>query len=113
MGERKIEVGHAWSAEQWDWPLQHQDGVVKLINTKEKFEVGLEVSFFTPKEIEVKVCGDEIIVSCRHDERSDHHGRISREIFRAYKLPPDVDTQTIKSELKSNGMLVIHANKKH
>ena len=48
-----VEVSHNWSADQWDWPLQHNDGVVKVTNTPDKFEVGLDASFFTPKEIEV------------------------------------------------------------
>lgn len=48
-----VEVAHNWEAKVWDWPLQHNDGVVKLINTSQKFEVGFEVPYFTPKEIEV------------------------------------------------------------
>ena len=27
-----IEVTHDWAADQWDWPSQHNDGVVKVIN---------------------------------------------------------------------------------
>lgn len=50
---QKIEIAHNWNADQWDWPLQHNDGVVKVLNTPDRFEVGLEVHFFTPKEIEV------------------------------------------------------------
>jgi hypothetical protein len=53
MGE-KIPVSHDWSGEQWDWPLQHNDGVVKVIHSKDKFEVELEAQQFTPKEIEVR-----------------------------------------------------------
>ena len=48
-----IPIGHDWVGETWDWPLQHNDGVVKVTNTPEKFEVGLDVQFFTPNEIEV------------------------------------------------------------
>ena len=50
----QVQVQHNWNADQWDWPLQHNDGVVKVHNTPEKFEVGLDASFFTPKEIEVR-----------------------------------------------------------
>lgn len=53
MEEKVVELTHNWSAERWDWPLQHSGDVVKVINTSDKFEVGLDASFFTPKEIEV------------------------------------------------------------
>ncbi|VDK26319.1 unnamed protein product [Anisakis simplex] len=54
MAENCIEVAHSWKADQWDWPLQHHDGVVKLTNTNDKFEVTLDAAFFTPNEIEVQ-----------------------------------------------------------
>lgn len=53
MAAQKLEVAHNWEAAQWDWPLQNNDGVVKLVNTGNKFEVGINVPYFTPKEIEV------------------------------------------------------------
>ncbi|CAP34590.2 Protein CBR-HSP-12.2 [Caenorhabditis briggsae] len=109
------------AASTWDWPLQHNDGVVKVHNTKEKFEVGLDVQFFTPKEIEVKVSGQELLIHCRHEStitfssfqtRSDNHGTVAREINRAYKLPDDVDVSTVKSHLATRGVLTITAAKK-
>uniref|UniRef100_A0A915EW99 SHSP domain-containing protein n=1 Tax=Ditylenchus dipsaci TaxID=166011 RepID=A0A915EW99_9BILA len=102
-----IEVTHDWTGEQWDWPLQHNDGVVKVQNLGNKWEVGLDAQFFTPKEIEVKVLGDHLVVNCSHDERSDQHGNISRQISRSYKLPDDVDTSTITSHLTPHGRVVV------
>jgi len=107
-----IPVEHSWQATQWDWPLQHHDGVVQVTDTKDKFEVGLEVQYFTPNEVEVKVVGNELIVHCRHEERSDKHGRISREIHRTYHLPADVDPKSLKSTLTAKGVLTITAAKK-
>jgi len=107
-----IQVEHNWQAKEWDWPLQHNDGVVKVHDTKDKFEVGLEVHYFTPNEIEVKVIGNEVVVHCRHEERTDQHGRVSREIHRAYHLPADIDTSTLKSTLTQSGVLQISAHKK-
>ncbi|KAH7731880.1 small heat shock protein 12.6identical [Aphelenchoides avenae] len=107
-----IEVAHDWTSDQWDWPLQHNDGVVKVTNTPDKWEVGLDASFFTPKEIEVKILGDQLCVHCRHEIRSDAHGDVSREVNRTYKLPHDVDTSTLKSHLSSRGVLQISAQKK-
>uniref|UniRef100_A0AC35FZJ2 SHSP domain-containing protein n=1 Tax=Panagrolaimus sp. PS1159 TaxID=55785 RepID=A0AC35FZJ2_9BILA len=132
-----VEVSHNWNAEQWDWPLQHNDGVVKvnntaekfevgldaafftpkeievINNTAEKFEVGLDAAFFTPKEIEVKVNGDQLVVHFRHENRNDQHGSVAREISRTYKLPSDVDVSSLKSHLTSRGVLTITAHKKH
>jgi len=107
-----VEIQHNWEANQWDWPLQHNDGVVKVINTPEKFEVGLDVSYFTPKEIEVKVDGNNLHIHAAHAVRSDSHGDIRREVNRTYHLPGDVDTGSIKSHLSKNGVLTITANKK-
>uniref|UniRef100_A0A7E5A123 SHSP domain-containing protein n=1 Tax=Panagrellus redivivus TaxID=6233 RepID=A0A7E5A123_PANRE len=108
-----VEVSHSWNANNWDWPLQHHDGVVKVNNTDEKFEVGLDASFFTPKEIEVKIAGDKLVVQFRHENRDDIHGTVAREINRTYALPPDVDKATLKSHLTSRGVLNITAQKKH
>uniref|UniRef100_A0A0K0EEJ2 SHSP domain-containing protein n=1 Tax=Strongyloides stercoralis TaxID=6248 RepID=A0A0K0EEJ2_STRER len=100
------------AAEAWDWPLQQADGVVKVYNTKEKFEVGLECHFFAPNEIEVKVSGNEVLIYCHHDSRNDDFGSVKREIHRAYKLPNDVDLTTVKSHLSKRGILTITADKK-
>lgn len=105
-----IEVTH--EAKVWDWPLQSHEGVVKVINTNDKFEVGLDAQFFSPKEIEVKVCGQDLLINCRHESRSGEFGTIAREVHRAYKLPHDVDVSTVKSHLTNSGVLSITAEKK-
>uniref|UniRef100_A0A1I8BDY3 SHSP domain-containing protein n=1 Tax=Meloidogyne hapla TaxID=6305 RepID=A0A1I8BDY3_MELHA len=91
-----IEITHEWTAQQWDWPLQHNDGVVRIHDLPNRWEVGLDVAYFTPNEIEVKVVGDHLNIHCKHESRSDEHGSVSREINRSYKLPDNVNIQTIK-----------------
>uniref|UniRef100_A0A914DL63 SHSP domain-containing protein n=1 Tax=Acrobeloides nanus TaxID=290746 RepID=A0A914DL63_9BILA len=107
-----VEVQHNWAADQWDWPLQHNDGVVKVHSTPDKWEVGLDASFFTPKEIEVKVVNNALMIHLRHEARTDQHGDVKREISRTYHLPDDVDATTLKSHLSQNGVLTISASKK-
>ncbi|KAH7705846.1 HSP-12.2 protein [Aphelenchoides avenae] len=107
-----IEVTHDLPAEHWDWPLQHHDGVVKVHDTPEHFEVGFDVQFFTPKEIELQAHENHLSVHCSHDVRQDKHGDVKREISRSYKLPEDVDVSTIKSHLTKNGILYVSAAKK-
>jgi hypothetical protein len=53
--QQVVPLVHAWKPEQWDWPMQHNEGVVMVTNTKDKFEVGLDCQFFTPKEVEVYI----------------------------------------------------------
>ncbi|PAV75908.1 hypothetical protein WR25_01219 [Diploscapter pachys] len=96
---------------QWDWPLQHNDGVVRLVNTNDKFEVSLDAQYFTPNEIEVKVHERELVIHCRHEARDGEHGIVSREVNRSYKLPDDVDASTVRSHLTHRGVLQITANK--
>ena len=106
-----IEVTHEWSGQQWDWPLQHNDGVVRVLDSSDKWEVGLDVAYFTPNEIEVgfwgiydgiefglqvKVVGDHLNIHCKHESRNDVHGSVSREINRSYRIPDTVNTGSIK-----------------
>ncbi|GMR47744.1 hypothetical protein PMAYCL1PPCAC_17939 [Pristionchus mayeri] len=107
-----IKVEHNWEGQQWDWPLQHNDGVVKVHNDKEKFEVALDAQHFTPSEIQVKVVGNILDIHFEHKSRTDSFGDVSRTVTRSYKLPEDVDASTVKSTLSARGTLVITASKK-
>ncbi|KAF7629902.1 SHSP domain-containing protein [Meloidogyne graminicola] len=111
---QRIPISHDESARQWDWPLQHNDGIVKIKENAENWEVDLDMSFFEPKEIEVKVIGDCLNFHCQHERRSDvHGGSVTREVNRSYKLPDDLDRNTIKSHLLQNGVLRVSAKKRH
>jgi hypothetical protein len=57
------------------------------------------------------VSGQELLIHCRHELRTDQHGTVAREINRAYKLPNEVDVSTLKSHLTSRGVLNIVAGK--
>jgi hypothetical protein len=52
------DAGMTHSAPQWDWPLQHNDGIVKVQDLPDRWEVDLDMAYFTPNEIEV---GNNII----------------------------------------------------
>ncbi|GMR35715.1 hypothetical protein PMAYCL1PPCAC_05910, partial [Pristionchus mayeri] len=97
---------------QWDWPLQTDDGVVKVINDEDKFEVHLDAQYFTPKEVKVKVIGRLVDICCEHTKRSEDRGDVSRWIARSYMLPDDVNEALVRSTLNYHGVLVITAIKK-
>jgi len=107
----EVPMTHNWSADTWDWPLERADGVIKVHNTGNKFEVGLAVGEFRPDEIKISVSGHDLIVRAHHENRTDHHGTIAREVNRVYKLPTDVNPATLKSHLNQHGTLLITADK--
>uniref|UniRef100_A0A914H1R1 SHSP domain-containing protein n=1 Tax=Globodera rostochiensis TaxID=31243 RepID=A0A914H1R1_GLORO len=108
-----VDVTHDLATDLWDWPLQHEDGVVQVHNGQNGWEVGLDVGVFRPNEIEINLSGDHLFIYCHHEERVDEHGWVKRELHRSYKVPEDVDTGTIRSHFTANGILQLKALKKH
>lgn len=74
--------------------------------------MNLDVQQFKPEELTVKTVDDFVVVEGNHEERKDEHGFISRQFARRYKLPDEVDPQTVVSQLSSDGVLTITAPKK-
>uniref|UniRef100_A0A5S6QC41 SHSP domain-containing protein n=1 Tax=Trichuris muris TaxID=70415 RepID=A0A5S6QC41_TRIMR len=110
--ETRLPVRHDWTADMWDWPLQSSEGTARVRNDANGFEVHLEVPYFTPNEIEVKLLGDELVIHCAHTARADQFGSITREVHRSYRLPRDIDPASLKSYLNQRGILTISALKK-
>lgn len=74
--------------------------------------MNIDVQQFRPAEVSVKMVDDYVIVKGKHEEREDEHGFVSRQFVRRYKLPRNVETDTLISELSSDGVLTISASKK-
>ncbi|CAK1546709.1 unnamed protein product [Leptosia nina] len=75
---------------------------------KDKFQLFLDVSQFTKDEIRVKARPEYVIIEGKQ-ERKTKDGYIIRKFFRKFKLPDGVDPQSMKSELSSEGCLIITA----
>lgn len=71
------------------------------------FEVTMNVSQYSPEELEVKVVDDKLTVTGKHEEKRDEHGTIASEFTRQFMIPEDVDPESIQSHLTSDGHLVI------
>jgi hypothetical protein len=56
-GLREIELNHNWAKEEWeDWPIlraPNYNGVLQVINSPYKWEVGLDAAAFKPEEVQV------------------------------------------------------------
>ncbi|XP_015793008.1 alpha-crystallin A chain [Tetranychus urticae] len=90
-----------------------KSGMSEVVNTKDKFQINLDVSQFAPEEINVKVVDNKsITIEGNHEEKQDDHGFISRHFVRRYVLPRNCEVDKIASSLSSNGVLSISAPKK-
>ncbi|XP_075237097.1 protein lethal(2)essential for life-like [Lycorma delicatula] len=96
----------------WRQGPSGNSGVSSIVNSENDFRVSLDVQQFKPEEITVKLQDDFLVVDAKHEERQDKHGFISRHFTRRYKLPENVDTDQIKSNLSSDGVLTLTAPKK-
>ncbi|CAB0012701.1 unnamed protein product [Nesidiocoris tenuis] len=88
-------------------------GVSTIKSDDKEFSVRLDVTHFKPEELSVKLDDQGyVVVDGKHEERSDQHGFISRQFTRRYKLPEDTLVDTLSSNLSSDGVLTLKADKK-
>ncbi|XP_048099817.1 heat shock protein 67B1 [Alosa alosa] len=76
-----------------------------------RWTVSLDVNHFFPTELSVRITEDGFLeISGKHEERQDEHGFISRSFTRKYKLPIGIESQTIRSSLSGDGILMVEAS---
>ena len=51
------------------------------------FEVKLDVQHFTPEELKVKLAGNKLTITGKHESKQDEHGYVSREFHRELEIP--------------------------
>ncbi|XP_049839125.1 alpha-crystallin B chain-like isoform X2 [Schistocerca gregaria] len=96
----------------WRYTAPIKSGFSKIERGKDGFKVTLDVKHFKEGDVKVKVVGNDVVVEAEHGERQDEHGYISRSLKRKYALPEDVDSDKVRTELSSDGILTITAPKK-
>nr|UQK61719.1 small heat shock protein [Magelona pitelkai] len=90
-----------------------QTGLAEVKCDDSQFSVMLDVTQFSPEEVEVKTNDNKLTIHAKHEEKEDEHGFISREFTRTYLLPKNVDPLTLTTKLTSDGVLNIAAPKKN
>lgn len=73
------------------------------------FQFTIDVSQFTPDDLNVTVVDGHVRIEGAHDERNEEGGLIRREFTRRYPLPDDVDPSAVKSEFGDGGLLSVFA----
>lgn len=67
---------------------------------------------FKPKEIRVSVTGRMCYVVAEHKDRADDHGTVARKFDREFELPDNIDVDTVKSVISSDGVLTFKGKRK-
>ncbi|XP_049820467.1 alpha-crystallin B chain-like isoform X2 [Aethina tumida] len=89
-------------------PRQSQQVTQVSRDPQDAFRVSLDVQHFMPEEIKVTLVGDNVIaVECKHEEKGDEHGSISRHFIRKYVIPKEFDMSKVETRLSSDGVLSI------
>lgn len=83
-----------------------------LTNDSERFCLRLDVGHFDSDDLEVKTVDNQVVIRGKHGERTDELGVISREFTRKCTLPKDVQPETVKCSITSDGFLIIEAPKR-
>ncbi|GMR40169.1 hypothetical protein PMAYCL1PPCAC_10364, partial [Pristionchus mayeri] len=83
----------------------------KIENSRDEFEVSVNVSHCNPGEIKVNLAGNELRIEGNCEE-NDKHGTIKKSFVRTFILPDDVNLDYVRSSYFTKyGRLIIEARK--
>merc|ERR1712168_650982 len=86
--------------------------VIRVTQDDKKMEVSLDTSQYRPDELNVSVFNGVITVEGKHEEKAEDGSKmVSRQFVRKYTLPTGARAEDVVSNLSSDGVLVITANK--
>uniref|UniRef100_A0A914C0B1 SHSP domain-containing protein n=1 Tax=Acrobeloides nanus TaxID=290746 RepID=A0A914C0B1_9BILA len=113
---RDIEVKYDWTGTIGQWKLSEQrtpnyNDVLTVSHTPYGWDISLNVAPFKPNEIHTYILKNELIVDCRHENRNDEIGSLSREMQRVIKIPGDVHAPSIAIFMYPSGLLTIKGTK--
>ena len=51
------------------------------------FEVKVDVQHYSPEELNVKLVGNKLTITGKHEQKQDEHGYVAREFSREFEVP--------------------------
>jgi len=94
----------------FDFPNQLNSDF-NVAESDDKVAMTLNTKYFSPEELEVQTQGNEVLVKGRHDYEDDYGPVMTREFERRYKLPANINMNSLQSHLRRDGTLLIEARK--
>jgi len=103
---RRLEVGRSGSVSKASEGLPEP----RIKYEKDRLEIKIDVSQYSPEDLDVKVEGDNLIITAKQEVKEEGGSR-SRVFEQKFSLPPGVRTDTVRSNLNREGHLVVTASK--
>jgi len=86
--------------------------VIRVKNDDNKMEVSLDTSQYRPDELNVSIADGAVTIEGKHEEKAEDGTKmVSRQFIRKYTLPAGAKPEDVVSNLSSDGVLVVTANK--
>merc|ERR1712180_388613 len=86
--------------------------VIRVKNDDKKMEVSLDTSQYRPDELSVSIADGAVTIQGKHEEKAEDGTKmVSRQFVRKYTLPAGAKPEDVVSNLSSDGVLVVTANK--
>merc|ERR1712142_918197 len=86
--------------------------VIRVKNDDKKMEVSLDTSQYRPDELNVSIADGAVTIQGKHEEKAEDGTKmVSRQFVRKYTLPAGAKPEDVVSNLSSDGVLVVTANK--
>merc|ERR1711872_580408 len=86
--------------------------VIRVKNDDNKMEVSLDTSQYRPDELNVSIADGAVTIEGKHEEKAEDGTKVvSRQFVRKYTLPAGAKPEDVVSNLSSDGVLVVTANK--
>merc|ERR1712212_647008 len=86
--------------------------VIRVKNDDNKMEVSLDTSQHRPDELNVSIADSAVTIQGKHGEKAEDGTKmVSRQFVRKYTLPAGAKPEDVVSNLSSDGVLVVTANK--
>jgi len=107
-----------WGA--WDWPfggLRTWSPAIDVAENDQEFTVRAEIPGIDPKELEVSITGNQLVLAGEKKESTERKGKDFYQtesrygaFRRAIPLPQSVDPEHVEAEY-ANGVVTIHLKK--
>ncbi|TKR89017.1 hypothetical protein L596_013179 [Steinernema carpocapsae] len=87
------------SSTDWDIPTGEAGNFARIKNSEEGFAAQIDLSYFAPtydpSDVKVDVYGYDLQINARKDDPKNPNVAL-RELHRQYRMPDDVDLETVK-----------------